>query len=98
MTYSKLYDEFVDDVSHMRDYVRKINDLEDILGADLWEGLVGNLFDDLYELNLAPYTALVEEDRKDEAVEALSNLVYEFDVSDESFLAFAEEFLEGYLD
>ena len=98
MTHKTFYQKFEDNISHMRDYVRKIDDLENLLGADIWEGLIGNLFDDLYQLNLAPYTDLVEEDRRDEAIEALSELIYDFDVSDESFRAFAEEFLKGYLD
>lgn len=99
MTYSNLYEQFVDDVTHMREYSNKIRDLEDILGANLWEGLIGNLFDELFEIKIMPYVTLIkDEDLKDSAIETLYTLTFDPSTpSDEDYLSYAETYLQEYL-
>lgn len=99
MTYSDLYEQFIDDITHMREYSNKIRDLEDILGADLWEGFIGNLFDELFEIKIMPYAALVkDEDLKDSAIETLYELVFgPSSPCDEDYLSYAETYLQEYL-
>lgn len=92
---SDLYEEFEEDIFHMREYATKIRDAEEAFGVSLWEGLVGNLFDELFEIKLMPYVTLVNEDLRDEATENLYDLVFEIeDPSEDDCIFYCETYLK----
>lgn len=93
---SDLCEEFTDDIFHMREYATKIRYAEDAFGVSLWEGLVGNLFDELFEIKLMPYVTLAEENQRDDAIENLYDLVFEIeDPDDEACISYCETYLKG---
>lgn len=92
---SDLYEEFEEDIFHMREYATNIRNAEEAFGASLWEGLVGNLFDELFEIKLMPYVTLVNEDLRDEAIENLYDLVFEIeDPSEDAYISYCETYLK----
>ncbi len=92
---SDLYEEFEEDIFHMREYTTKIRDAEEAFGVSLWEGLVGNLYDELFEIKRMPYVTLVNEDRRDEAIENLYDLVFEIeDPSEDACISYCETYLK----
>ena len=92
---SDLYEEFEEDIFHMREYATKIRDAEEAFGVSLWEGLVGNLFDELFEIKLMPYMTLVNEDLLDEAIENLYDLIFDIeDPSEDACISYCETYLK----
>ena len=92
---SNLYEEFNEDIFHMREYAAKIRNAEEAFGVSLWEGLIGNLFDELFEIKLIPYVTLADEDLRDEAIENLYDLVFEIeDPSDDACISYCETYLQ----
>lgn len=95
------FEEFNKDMRHMKDYVNQINKLAEALESDVWEGLIGHLFDDLFELQIRPYLVLVDgEENRDKATEWLFRLLYdseEVDIDDNDTKEWFETYL-GHLD
>ena len=93
---TNFYNEFVSEMQQMQKYAIKINDLEDALETDIWEGFIGNLFDDLFQRTLMPYLALIkDEDWRDQAIERLYSII--FDDPNPWFENSCKEFAATYL-
>ena len=94
------YDEFIEDMRNIHNYSSKINALENALGTDIWEGFIGDLFDDLFHRTLMPYLTLIRnEDQQDQATEKLYSIIFDEPNSwlDISCKEFAETYLKEYL-
>lgn len=97
-----LYDDFLKDVKDIKNYVIKISNLEAALGTDIWEGFIGDLFNDLFNFKITPYIVLVkgEEDWQDQATETLYNIIFSDPIEylEDACKEFMETYLKEYLD
>lgn len=94
------YDEFIEDMRNIKNYSSQINALENALGTDIWEGFIGNLFDDLFQRTLMPYLALIrDEDWRDQATEKLYSIIFDDPNTwfENSCKEFATTYLKEYL-
>ena len=100
MTFNEeLVKDFHKDIFHMKEYVEKITAIEKALDVDLWEGLVGQMMDELFEFRILPYThfADLSDEEHERAVEWLWSLVlFEKDSDLDDINRFADKYLKEY--
>lgn len=95
------FNEFVAEMKQMHEYASKINDLEDALGSDVWEGFIGDLFNTLLEIKIIPYATLIQdEDLQDQAIEHLYSLLFTDPIEylEEGCEKYASLYLKEYID
>ncbi len=95
------YNHFLKDVKAIKNYVIKISDLEAALGVDIWEGFIGDLFNDLFNFKITPYLILIkEEEEQDQATETLYNIIFSDPIEylEDTCQEFMKTYLKEYLD
>ena len=98
---SNFYDEFVNEMKQMKKYASNIDSLEEAIGSDVWEGFIGDLFDDLLQIKIIPYATLVQdEDTRDRAIESLYTLLFSdpAEYLEEGCKEYASTYLKEYID